>query len=59
MQPSKNDENYEDIISQLGENKRHDDWNHIHIAYNFHYWIGKDNFDNVVSIQTFPLDVKT
>lgn len=59
VQPSKNDENYEDIISQLGENKRHDDWNHIHTAYNFHYWIGKDNFDNVVSIQTFPLDVKT
>lgn len=59
VQPSKDNKNYIDIITQLGENHKHNDWNHIHTLYNFHYWIGKDKNNNVISVQTFPLNIKT
>ena len=59
IQPSKKDENYSDIIAQLGENRRHNDWNHIRTFHNFHYWIGKDNNDKIITVQTFPLTMKT
>lgn len=59
VQPSKDNKNYIDIINQLGENHKRDDWNHIHTLYNFHYWIGKDKNNDVISVQTFPLNIKT
>ena len=59
VQPSKDNKNYIDIIAQLGENHKHNDWNHIHTLYNFHYWIGKDKNNNVITVQTFPLNIKT
>lgn len=59
VQPSKKDKNYANLIMQLGENRKHNDWNHIHTSYNFHYWVGKDKSNDVVSVQTFPLNMKT
>lgn len=59
VQPSKKNKNYSSLISQLGENRKHNDWNHIHTSYNFHYWIGKDKNDNIISVRTFPLNIKT
>lgn len=59
VQPSKKDENYSQLLAELGENRKHNDWNHIHTSYNYHYWIGKNRNNDVISIQTFPLNIKT
>ncbi len=59
IQPSKSDEDYDEIMAQLGKNRKHNDWNHICTFHNFHYWIGKNKEGKVITVQTFPLTIQT
>ena len=58
IQPSKSDVNYPILIAELGKNKLHNDYNHTHRAYNFHFWIGKNKNNKVIVVQTLPLDIR-
>lgn len=59
VQPSKSDPEYDFLIKDIGYNKRHNDYNHTHRDYDFHYWIGKRKNGQVVTIMTYPWYLKT
>lgn len=59
VQPSKSDPEYDFLIKDIGYNKRHNDYNHTHRDYDFHYWIGKRKNGQVATIMTYPWYLKT
>ncbi len=55
-QPSKDDKNYNELISTIGYNSIGNDYNHTFQKEGYHAWIGKLSDDTVTSIQTLPWD---
>ena len=58
VQPSENDPNYNNLIKLIGENKYHNDWNHINNKAGLNAWVGKLADGTVASIQTMPWDYR-
>ena len=58
VQPSENDPNYGKLISLLGSNSLHNDWNHISIEAGLNAWVGKLADGSITSVQTMPWDYK-
>ena len=58
VQPSENDPNYGKLMSLLGSNSLHNDWNHISIEAGLNAWVGKLADGSVASVQTMPWDYK-
>ena len=59
IQPTSSDPQFDELRKILGTNTKKVDWNHRRTQHNFHYWIGKTADKEVVTIQTFPLTMRT
>lgn len=58
VQPSQKDKNYKTLISKLGINTAHNDWNSITIQAGVNAWVGKFADGSVGSVQTLPWDYR-
>ena len=56
VQPSSDDPNYAELIRLLGENRYHNDWNHISTEAGLNCWVGKLADGSVATVQTMPWD---
>ena len=58
VQPSESDANYQKLISMLGVNTHHNDWNHVYLQAGLNAWIGKLEDGTVTTVQTMPWNYK-
>jgi len=58
VQPSKSDSKYDILMSLIGYNFNNNDWNHIHRSYNYHYFIGLLNNNDIAIVETHPVDMQ-
>lgn len=54
VQPLETDENYQEMMEILGDNKYNNDWNHINHQAGLNAWIGKLADGSVASVQSMP-----
>lgn len=54
VQPSKNDKNYQSLITKLGKNTNNNDLNHIDADKGVNAWIGKLTDGTITTVQTLP-----
>lgn len=58
VQPSDDDPNRTNLLSLIGVNQYHNDWNHIHREAGLNAWIGKLADGTISTVQTMPYDFK-
>ena len=56
VQPSEDDEHYDEIIAELGKNKYGNDWNHNKVYKGVHFFIGKNAKGEVSVWQVLPYE---
>ena len=54
VQPSENDENYDEIIEILGRNEYQNDWNHTSRSAGVHAFIGKSASNEILVVEVGP-----
>lgn len=59
VKPGSKNQNKQEILDKIGYNNKMNDYNHTHRDHNFHYWIGKDQYNQVMVIKTMPTNMQS